>query len=231
MLSTFWGSCRKDRRKMAERALPGLKNPGPGQGGSKNQESTPSGDVGIEHGRTAFIYIVGCMLNWSYLGFEDTHTSTSRKRIYIYRFLLRWEAFAQTCIKRGQGVSVRRCLAICFPHSWWQHHATKFAARPCKVTSLYRWLITCIIIKCKSSKHDRTWHFNANHPKLFSFIGWHFWNGCFLWNIYGLRRINSNLSSNIFKHSLISTQCNESFGRSLVEVHKWLITPLMNDMT
>jgi len=42
---------------MAERALPGLKNPGPGQGGSKNQESTPSGDVGIEHGRTAFIYI------------------------------------------------------------------------------------------------------------------------------------------------------------------------------
>ena len=43
----FLGVRRKDRRKMAERALPGLKNPGPGQGGSKNHESTPCGDAGI----------------------------------------------------------------------------------------------------------------------------------------------------------------------------------------
>lgn len=194
---------------MAERALPGLKNPGPGQGGSKNQESTPSGDVGIEHGRTAFIYIayiVWCKLNWSYLGFEDTHTSTSRNRIYT-DFCWDERHLHKPASKGGQGVSVRRCLAICFPQSWWQHHWP--CNQICGKTfqgDFFVQVITCIIIKCKSSKHDRTWHFNANHPKLFSFIGWHFWNGCFLWNIYGLRRINSNLSSNIawWEHNVMS---------------------------
>ena len=37
---------------MAERALPGLKNPGPGHGGSRKQESTPCRDFGPEHFRT-----------------------------------------------------------------------------------------------------------------------------------------------------------------------------------